>query len=114
MPPADWKAAPCISQTQVSPLACRHRKSPLQDTTKGMTMARLDGKVAWVTGAASGIGLACCERFAAEGAVVVGSDISTMDGFPGVELLQVDVRDEAAQMGAVEKIVADHGRLAPG
>ena len=74
-------------------------------------MARLDGKVAWVTGAASGIGLACCERFAAEGAVVVGSDISTIDGFPGVELLQVDVRDEAAQMAAVEKIVADHGRL---
>ena len=30
-------------------------------------MSRLEGKVAYVTGAASGIGFACAERFAAEG-----------------------------------------------
>jgi NADP-dependent 3-hydroxy acid dehydrogenase YdfG len=34
-------------------------------------MGRLDGKIAWVTGAGTGIGEAVAERFAAEGATVV-------------------------------------------
>jgi NAD(P)-dependent dehydrogenase (short-subunit alcohol dehydrogenase family) len=38
-------------------------------------MARLEGKVAIVTGGASGIGLATVERFAAEGARVVVADV---------------------------------------
>ena len=37
-------------------------------------MGSLDGKVALVTGAASGIGLACVARFVHEGARVVGVD----------------------------------------
>ncbi|MDQ1457138.1 MAG: meso-butanediol dehydrogenase / (S,S)-butanediol dehydrogenase / diacetyl reductase, partial [Actinomycetota bacterium] len=39
-------------------------------------MGRLDGKSALITGAASGIGLACAARFAAEGARVVGIDVT--------------------------------------
>lgn len=39
-------------------------------------MSRLAGKVAIVTGAASGIGAATSKRFAAEGASVVGADIN--------------------------------------
>jgi len=39
-------------------------------------MGVLEGKVAVVTGAASGIGLACVTRFAAEGATVVAVDIA--------------------------------------
>ena len=37
-------------------------------------MGRLDGKIAVVTGAASGIGAASAQRFAAEGATVVDLD----------------------------------------
>jgi NAD(P)-dependent dehydrogenase (short-subunit alcohol dehydrogenase family) len=64
-------------------------------------MNRLEGKVALVTGSASGIGLATCERLAAEGAIVSGFDLADGD----------DVRDEAAVAAAVARTVAAHGRL---
>ena len=39
-------------------------------------MHRLENKVAVITGAASGIGSACALRFAQEGAIIAGFDIS--------------------------------------
>ncbi len=42
-------------------------------------MGRFTGRVAIVTGAAGGIGLAACERFASEGATVVAVDLATAD-----------------------------------
>lgn len=43
-------------------------------------MARFDGKVAIVTGGASGIGLATVERMAAEGGIVVVADVQDDKG----------------------------------
>ena len=43
-------------------------------------MGRLSGKVAFVTGAASGIGAACALRFAQEGAAIAGMDLNKAAG----------------------------------
>jgi NAD(P)-dependent dehydrogenase (short-subunit alcohol dehydrogenase family) len=69
-------------------------------------VGRLDGKIALVTGAASGIGAACMERFAAEGARAVGADLQSAAN--GVKL---DVCDEAAVASLVATIAREHGRL---
>ena len=73
-------------------------------------MARLEGKVALVTGAASGIGRACVERFASDGAKVVGADLQSA-ALGGARLARLDVRDEAAVAELVREIARDHGRL---
>ncbi|MCE4052305.1 SDR family NAD(P)-dependent oxidoreductase [Pseudomonas sp. Au-Pse12] len=74
-------------------------------------MARLQNKVAVVTGAASGIGLACVRRFAAEGAQVVGLDIgSPPTDFPG-RFMTLDVRDEAQVEQVMEEIIGHFQRV---
>src|SRR5215475_15084170 len=58
-------------------------------------MARLEGKVAIVTGGASGIGAATLRRFAAEGAAVVCADIDE-DAGPRVVAEIVESGGQAA------------------
>jgi len=53
---------------------------------------RLAGKVCVITGACGGIGTATAERFAREGATVVGVDL--LAGAPGELSLEADVTDE--------------------
>ena len=68
-------------------------------------MGRLSGKVAIVTGAASGIGKATVELFRSEGATVVGADLG--DGADA----RCDAGNEADMKRLVEQVVTDHGGL---
>jgi NAD(P)-dependent dehydrogenase (short-subunit alcohol dehydrogenase family) len=68
--------------------------------------AGVAGKVALVTGGASGIGAATVARLRADGATVVVADISGGDG-----ITTLDVTDEAAVDACVAAVVAEHGRL---
>jgi NAD(P)-dependent dehydrogenase (short-subunit alcohol dehydrogenase family) len=81
-------------------------------------MPNLKDKVAIVTGASSGIGLACAQRYAQEGAIVVGLDRNRSDDWPSVEagapdsrFHQMDVTDSAATRAVVEETVREFGRI---
>src|SRR5690349_11153023 len=72
---------------------------------------RLEGKVALVTGAASGIGRACAQRFAGEGASVAGIDMVVPDDHPCQAFAVADVRDADAVTAAVDGVLAQLGRI---
>ena len=81
-------------------------------------MSNLKDRVAIVTGAASGIGLACAQRYGREGAIVVGLDRNRSDDWSSVESIapdsrfhQMDVTDNAAQKAVVEETVREFGRI---
>jgi NAD(P)-dependent dehydrogenase (short-subunit alcohol dehydrogenase family) len=69
-------------------------------------MDRFGGKIALVSGAASGIGKAVVERLTSEGASVVGVDVST-----GSDIVACDVRDPEACAAAVATTLERHGQL---
>ncbi|HWF21215.1 MAG TPA: SDR family oxidoreductase, partial [Acidimicrobiales bacterium] len=69
-------------------------------------MGRFDGRVALVSGAASGIGLAVSDKLEHEGAVVVRSDIHPIAGG-----IVCDVREASSCAAAVASVLGDHGRL---
>ena len=84
-------------------------------------MNKLQGKVAWITGAGTGIGLAGAQALAAAGAKVVMSGrradvlaaeadkICSAGGAAEVEVL--DVADAAAVQAVAGRILARHGRI---
>jgi NAD(P)-dependent dehydrogenase (short-subunit alcohol dehydrogenase family) len=69
-------------------------------------MERFEGRVALVSGAASGIGKAVSARLADEGALVVRSDLRNVPGD-----VVCDVTDPASCAAAVASVLARHGRL---
>ena len=82
---------------------------------------RLQGKIAFVTGAGSGIGEATALRFAEEGATVVlcGRRIEPLQGVQEkiqalggqAEIAVADVSDEQAYVAALQSTAQRHGRL---
>ncbi|MEU4675929.1 3-oxoacyl-ACP reductase [Micromonospora sp. NPDC023737] len=77
---------------------------------------RLRDRVAVVTGAGSGIGLATVRRFATEGARVICVDIDAAAGERaaaevGGEFVAADVADEAAVRELFDGVVERHGRV---
>ena len=69
-------------------------------------MGVLDNKVALVTGAASGIGMASAGLFRSEGATVIAAD-----AVPGDGLTRLDAGSEDEVRALVDTIVADHGGI---
>ncbi len=72
---------------------------------------RLAGKTALVTAAAQGIGRACAEAFAAEGAQVLATDLNEaklaeLAGTPGITTRRLDVLDPAAIQALAAEIAA--------
>lgn len=77
----------------------------------------LNGKVAVVTGAGSGMGLATVKAFVREGATVYALDISQdnldreLGSLDAVTPLAVDISDSAAVAAVFEQVAQAHGKL---
>lgn len=79
-------------------------------------MARLEGKVALVTGGRGGIGRAIVARFLREGAAVYAADLAKGGSLPaadadGSRFLRLDVSSEDDVIAAMERVRAEFGRL---
>ena len=80
-------------------------------------MGRVEDKVAIITGAASGLGLAAAKRLAQEGATVVMVDINAEQveaaaaQILDASFVAMDVSDGAAWQQLVDEVVARHGHL---
>ena len=79
-------------------------------------MGRVEGKVAIITGAASGLGEADARLLAAEGASVVMTDINAEAGEViaaeiGAEFVHQDVSEEQTWPALVDRVMERHGRL---
>ncbi len=84
-------------------------------------MAPNEGRVALVTGAAGGVGLAICRQLAQSGATVIAADLNQDLGQAGVQSLKaadlsvefalLDVSEEASWDAVIGGVARQHGRL---
>jgi 3-oxoacyl-[acyl-carrier protein] reductase len=85
-------------------------------------MFRLDGKIALVTGGSRGIGRACCEALAEQGATVIINYVKGEEAARAcadaiaarggtAEIAAFDVADTAATEAAMDGLIKKHGKL---
>ena len=72
---------------------------------------RLKGKIAIVTGAASGIGRATAQLFAEEGATVYATDIAPCDGSHGIVYFRHDTSSESDWIALLALVAQEKGKL---
>jgi len=88
---------------------------------QGVLISRLDKKVAVITGAASGIGLATAIRFAGEGTAVVIGDLNLEGGEAAVRqckenggravFQKCNVQSESEIKALIDRAVSEYGKL---
>jgi NAD(P)-dependent dehydrogenase (short-subunit alcohol dehydrogenase family) len=105
----------CTSQKK-KPFTTQPTRRMKMTITKMDLTQRLAGKVAVITGGASGIGLATAKRFAAEGAKVVIGDMDSATGEAaaaevGGSFIKVNVADEAEVNNLFDETVKLYGRV---
>uniref|UniRef100_A0A0E0EFP6 Uncharacterized protein n=1 Tax=Oryza meridionalis TaxID=40149 RepID=A0A0E0EFP6_9ORYZ len=101
-----------------SPPPVKRSSGLLHQFSTAANSQRLAGKVAVITGAASGIGKASAKEFIGNGAKVILADVQDDLGRavaaelgPGATYTRCDVTDEAQVAAAVDLAVARHGAL---
>lgn len=82
-------------------------------TDEEMALGRFSGKVALVTGGASGIGAATAALFHGEGAHVVVADVNplSLDATDNIHFISCDVSEEADVASCVGQVIERYGRL---
>lgn len=76
-----------------------------------MSSPGLHGRVAVVTGAASGIGFACAELLLSRGANVALFDVNTAQGGAGAVFFKTDVGSEESVASSMDAVIDRFGRL---
>lgn len=79
-------------------------------------MNRLEGKVAIITGAANGMGLAAAKLFAEEGAKVIATDISSLEnieaiGHPDITAMKLNVVSAEDWDHVVKEALSRYGKI---